>query len=190
MAATTPGGFTIEESARRLGNFRWIEMRLFELLGGWVALTPEPEIKVWLADESRHHGWHSELLEERLPEVRDLSPERQTVAPDAAFAALVEALGTVDGDRATIGRLTALTHVVLPHLTDAYRAHLERCTPVADRAVTRTLGFIVADLTAEALTAGALLDSIVRDDDDAAVLVERRAAFEALLAASAGISGP
>ena len=29
-----PGSFTVEESARRVGNYKWIEMRLFEALGG------------------------------------------------------------------------------------------------------------------------------------------------------------
>ena len=29
-----PGAFTVEETARRVGNYKWIEMRLFEALGG------------------------------------------------------------------------------------------------------------------------------------------------------------
>src|SRR5262249_2295755 len=36
-----PGLFTVEESARRVGNYKWTEMRLFEVLGGWVATIPE-----------------------------------------------------------------------------------------------------------------------------------------------------
>ena len=32
-----PGSFTVEESAKRVGHYKWIEMRLFEALGGWVA---------------------------------------------------------------------------------------------------------------------------------------------------------
>ena len=34
-----PGLFPVEESARRVGNYKWTEMRLFEVLGGWVANT-------------------------------------------------------------------------------------------------------------------------------------------------------
>ena len=38
-----PGTFDVEETARRVGNYKWIEMRLFEVLGGWVATVPELE---------------------------------------------------------------------------------------------------------------------------------------------------
>ena len=41
-----PGLFTVEESARRVGNYKWIEMRLFEVLGGWVATVPELDVKM------------------------------------------------------------------------------------------------------------------------------------------------
>ena len=34
-----PGLFTVEESARRVGAYSWVEMRLFEALGGWIAAT-------------------------------------------------------------------------------------------------------------------------------------------------------
>ena len=29
-----PGSFTVEETAKRVGHYKWIEMRLFEVLGG------------------------------------------------------------------------------------------------------------------------------------------------------------
>ena len=29
-----PGLFSVEETARRVGNYKWAEMRLFEALGG------------------------------------------------------------------------------------------------------------------------------------------------------------
>ncbi|MFM2072450.1 MAG: hypothetical protein RLZZ623_2713, partial [Actinomycetota bacterium] len=29
-----PGSFDVEESARRVGNYKWAEMKLFEALGG------------------------------------------------------------------------------------------------------------------------------------------------------------
>ena len=39
-----PGIFDVEESARRVGNYKWVEMRLFEVLGGWVATVPELDV--------------------------------------------------------------------------------------------------------------------------------------------------
>src|SRR5437016_6155666 len=35
-----PGLFSVEESARRVGNYKWVEMRLFEVLGGYRVLIP------------------------------------------------------------------------------------------------------------------------------------------------------
>ncbi len=43
-----PGIFSVEESARRVGNYKWAEMRLFEVLGGWVATVPELDVKLVL----------------------------------------------------------------------------------------------------------------------------------------------
>ncbi len=43
-----PGSFSVEETAKRVGNYKWIEMRLFEVLGGWVATVPEIDVKLRL----------------------------------------------------------------------------------------------------------------------------------------------
>ena len=40
----------------------WTERRLFELLGGWVVSTPEPEVKLALRAPSRRHGDHAITL--------------------------------------------------------------------------------------------------------------------------------
>ncbi len=46
---------------------RWIEQRCFELLGGWVTSTPEPDVKLVFARQSHHHAWHAELFDRVLP---------------------------------------------------------------------------------------------------------------------------
>ena len=38
-----PGTFDVEETARRVGNYKWAEMKLFEALGGWVATNEAME---------------------------------------------------------------------------------------------------------------------------------------------------
>ena len=75
-----PGSFTVEETARRVGHYKWIEMRLFEVLGGWVATVPELDVKMRLGTHCYHHAWHAELWHKRLPELREMNPERLTVA--------------------------------------------------------------------------------------------------------------
>ena len=77
-----PGIFSVEESARRVGNYKWIEMRLFEVLGGWVATVPELDVKLRLGTHCYHHAWHAELWHKRLPELREMNPERLTAAAE------------------------------------------------------------------------------------------------------------
>src|SRR3989454_8468958 len=71
-----PGSFTVEESARRVGNYKWVETRLFEVLGGWVATVPELDVKMRLGTHCYHHAWHAGLWHKRLPELPEINPER------------------------------------------------------------------------------------------------------------------
>jgi hypothetical protein len=82
----------IEASARRAGGHRWVEQRLFELLGRWAAELPDDGAAVLVGAHSRQHGAHAELWRTCLPTLPHLDPESVTVAPSPAFAAVVEAV--------------------------------------------------------------------------------------------------
>src|SRR6266513_1693098 len=83
-----PGLFSVEESARRVGNYKWVEMRLFEALGGWVATVPEMDVKIRLGTHCYKHAWHSELWHKRLPELREMMLQSVSRTPeDAELAA-------------------------------------------------------------------------------------------------------
>ena len=43
-----PGLFDVEETAKRVGNYKWLEIKLFEALGGGVATVPELDGKLRL----------------------------------------------------------------------------------------------------------------------------------------------
>ena len=51
-----PGSFSVEETARRVGNYKWAETKLFEVLGGWIATVPELDIKLRLGTHCYKHG--------------------------------------------------------------------------------------------------------------------------------------
>ena len=55
-------------------------MKLFEALGGWVATVPELDVKMRLGTHCYHHAWHAELWHKRLPELREMNPDRLTAA--------------------------------------------------------------------------------------------------------------
>ena len=54
-------------------------MKLFEALGGWVATVPELDVKMRLGTHCYHHAWHAELWHKRLPELREMNPDRLTL---------------------------------------------------------------------------------------------------------------
>lgn len=103
-------GMDIHEAARRVGALAWTEQRLFEVVGGWVASTPEPEAKLLFARLSRHHGEHALALVTVLPDTRD-HDRSQLVAPgDEISTARLDAADT------TPSRLASLVEVVTQQL--------------------------------------------------------------------------
>src|SRR5437870_2916151 len=97
-----------------------VERRLFEIVGGWAASTPEPELRVRFASESYKHAWHAELWRDRRPQLRERNPSEP--GPDDPVTRLLDALARAGG---TVERLAGAYRVVLPRLAAAYTAHLD-----------------------------------------------------------------
>ncbi|HMC80843.1 MAG TPA: hypothetical protein VKO35_09880 [Acidimicrobiia bacterium] len=133
-----PGLFTVEESARRVGHYAWIEMRLFEALGGWVATVPELDVKTTLGRHCYHHAWHAELWHKRLPELREMRPERLIQAPNAALEAFVAALTEPEGRDLTIEKLVGVYRVLAPRKIAAYTYHLAATSQITDAPTIRS----------------------------------------------------
>src|SRR4029078_5144442 len=87
-----PGAFSVEESARRVGNYAWVEMKLFEALGGWVATVPELDVKMRFGTHCYDHAGHANLWVKRLPELREMNPDRMTKPPNDELVAFVDAM--------------------------------------------------------------------------------------------------
>ncbi|MCU1389403.1 MAG: hypothetical protein JWL72_2741, partial [Ilumatobacteraceae bacterium] len=111
---TLPGLFDVEETARRVGNYKWAEMKLFEALGGWVATVPELDVKMRLGTHCYHHAWHAELWHKRLPELREMNPDRLTVPANDAMVRFVEAMTEPEAPDQTIEKLTGVYRVFIP----------------------------------------------------------------------------
>src|SRR3546814_4719039 len=89
-------------------------MRLFEVLGGWVATVPELDVKLRLGTHCYHHAWHAELWHKRLPELREMNPERLTVAPNDELVAFVDAMTEPEAPELTIEKLVGAYRVLIP----------------------------------------------------------------------------
>lgn len=147
----------LHASARQAGSARWLDARLFEILGGWVASVPEPQVKVAFASQSHHHGWHAGLWGERLPTLHDVDPATW-VAPAPG---LEEVMDFLAGATDTIDRLVGVSRVLLPRMSAAHTRHLQVASPVSDGPTLRTLRQVLRDETEDQQTGQRLLDGLL-----------------------------
>ena len=140
---------TLEEAARVAGHARWLEERLFEVVGGWAAVETDAAAKAVFSAHSLRHAWHGAVWRDRLPRVAHLDPEALTAPAGSGVADRFDEMAGVtarglDGTRERVSLLTAL----LRGLVEAYRERIARAHPLADGATVRWLRFVLADETA------------------------------------------
>ena len=160
---------TFSTDARQLGAWCWLERRLFEVVGGWVATTPEAEVKVHLASVCHHHAWRAELIDRLLPRAYAGPLEDLVRAP--ADGSVVDRMATLE---VSVERLAALYRVVLPRALASYRSYLEGCNPATDGPSIRTVRIITTDVRDDWAVGEALLQAQlggINDVDRAAHVV-------------------
>lgn len=184
-----PSRFSVEDTVRRLGNYKWVEMKIFELLGGWVAFIPEAEIKVRLGHHCYHHAFHAELWHKRLPELRQTRPEDVTAPPNPEFAAFVDAIGDLEQPAETIEKLVGLYRVLLPHLIAAYTFHLNNTATITDAPTMRALELCLRDDMDEWRDGEMMLQALITTPAEARRAADRQAELSELLLASGGVTG-
>lgn len=185
-----PGAFGVEESARRIGHYKWIEMRLFEALGGWVATVPELDVKLRLGTHCYHHSWHSELWHKRLPELREMNPDRLTVPPNDELVAFVAAMTEPEAPELTLEKLVGVYRVLIPHKIAAYTFHLNNTSTITDAPTIRSLRFALADEFDDWRDGEMLIQSLIVGPPDVARASEHQRRLEELIVAAGGIAGP
>ena len=165
-------------------------MRIFELMGGWVATMPELDVKLRLGTHCYHHAFHSELWHKRLPELREMNPERLTVPPNPEMEAFVEALGAPEEAGQSIEKLVGLYRVLLPHLIAAYTYHLNNTSQITDAPTIRSLNFCLMDDMEEWREGEMIIQSLVDTPEEADRAAAHHAKLTRLMIASGGITGP
>lgn len=186
---TLPGLFDVEESARRVGAYAWLEMRLFEALGGWIATVPELDVKLVLGRHCYHHAWHAEQFQQRLPELREMNPDRLTQPANPEVAALAAALTEPEGPERTIEKLVGVFRVLLPRKIAAYTYHRNGTSTITDAPTIRTLDFVLQDELADWREGEMLLQSLITTPAEVERAARRAAELEALLTTAGGIAG-
>ncbi len=190
--SSTVGALPLEESARRMGAYRWVESRLFEILGAWVATVPELDVKATLAVHAREHAWHAELWHEHLPRAGKMSPEGLTRPTNEDVANLFTAMaepegGGNDGTGRTIEKLVGAYRVLVPRMVVAYSAHLAACSAITDGPVIRALRLIVRDELEGWARGEAMIQSLLGTEAQVRRAADRQASLESMIA-GAGLS--
>lgn len=185
-----PGLFSVEETARRVGAYKWVEMRLFEALGGWVATVPELDVKLVLGRHCYHHAWHAELWDKRLPELREMNTARLTQPANDAVAELMEAVREPEAPDQTIEKLVGVYRVLLPRIIAAYTYHLNATSRITDAPTQRSLGFALQDDFEEWREGEMLLQSLIETPDEVERAARRQIEVESIVVRAGGIAGP
>jgi hypothetical protein len=180
----------VVESARRVGNYKWIEMRLFEALGGWVATVPELDVKLVLGRHCYHHAWHAELWNKRLPELREMNTERLTEPPNDEMIAFVDAMREPEAPELTIEKLVGVYRVLIPRKIAAYTFHLNATSRITDAPTMRSLKFILQDEFDDWREGEMLLESLIETPEEVERAANRQRELEQLIVAAGGIAGP
>jgi hypothetical protein len=145
-ASGRTGALPLFEASALVGQYRWLERRLFALTGRWSSGDGPPAARLYLAQRSARHGWNADLWADRLPVLDGVDPEGLTRPPSPATETLFEALADAeDGSAPLAGKLAALHRVVAPRLLAAYEWHLNHTVAVTDGPVAAVLEIVVAD---------------------------------------------
>ena len=184
-----PGSFDVAESARRVGHYKWVETKLFEALGGWIATVPELDVKMRFGTHCYKHAWHAELWHKRLPELREMNPDRLTQPPNDEFVAFMTAMTEPEDADLTIEKLVGVYRVLIPHKIAAYTFHLNNTSEITDAPTIRSLRFALADEHDDWRDGEMLLQSLIASDDEVDRAAARQARLEKLMVAAGGIAG-
>ena len=119
---------TVNDRARAIATFRFVEVRLMEITAAWTPTTPEMEVKIMFGRHIWDFAQHADWLGKRTFELRQ--PEHYTLRPTESYAQLLDEIGQ---EESTPGRIAALYDVLLPALERRYREYLAATDTLLDQ---------------------------------------------------------
>jgi uncharacterized ferritin-like protein (DUF455 family) len=178
------GRFSVKENSQRLANYRYLEIQLMEMVGGWSHTTPQLAFKATFGYHVYDHARAADLLGERLEQLRS-GREREEPATDE-LAQLCERVWSL---KDTIARLVAVYRVLEPHLVSTYVYHADATDPMTDTPTVRLLHQLAGQAQSHVAWGQAVLDSLTASSADRRRAIEVQADVEARLVECGGVTG-
>ena len=141
LQRTKEPGLSVEECARQIHRFSYVEERLMFLQAAHIVTTPQRDLKGLLSRLQYEDGIHSDLLKTRLTELRVSKSKSQNV-PDARLTVVLDEAMFSEGG---VELLAALAKVFKPALLQAYRNYVSHTNGLADYESVRLMRTIVAE---------------------------------------------
>jgi hypothetical protein len=160
---------------------------MMRILGGWIALTPELDVKLLLGRHVWDCAQHADLWGRRLPELR--APAQESEPASDRVVRVLDLLEGFESRDQSVERVTAVYRVLKPHLVTVYRRHLAVANPVYEPPTRRILERCIEEEWRHAAAGAAVLARHLVG----AGMAQRAAACErrvlAALAEARGVTG-
>jgi hypothetical protein len=125
---------TVKQRGQQVATFRFVEVRLMEILAAWIPTTPEMEAKLLFGP----HVWDCALaadgLGKRVHELR--LPLQHSLPAVPAYLSVLEQVAAVQG---APRRIAAMYDVVLPRMSERYRRYLAQTDTLMDAPTVRVM---------------------------------------------------
>lgn len=184
---TMDGVYSVRQSATYIMNYRYAEERMMRMMGGWIALTPELEVKLEMARQVYEDALHADMLGKRLGELR--SPAQVSKPCNEAFVTFMNAIEDKEEWDDTIERLVGIFRVLKPHLIAHYSAHVAAANPVYEPPTLRILQHMLEEEKRHAERGSVLLGDLLDTPEKHMRAAKWQAQLEELLAAAGGVTG-
>lgn len=127
-------GLSVKQRGLHVATFRFVEVRLMEIVAAWVPSTPEMEVKLLFGPHIWDVAQAADALGKRAHELR--LPLQHSLAPTAAYLGLLDAVAGASG---APQRIAAFYDVMLPGLAVRYRRYLAETDTLMDAPTVRII---------------------------------------------------
>ena len=127
-------GLNVKERGEYVATYRWICVRLMEMLSAWVPTTPEMEVKLLFGTHIWDMAQHADSFGKRTHELR--LPLQHSRTPSEPY---VDFLAYLASTRETDRRVAGFYDCLLPGLVKRFRAYLASVDSMLDGPTVRIL---------------------------------------------------